>query len=396
MGALSTLFELVQPARCALCGAPRGAPVSRAGSAPRGGPYAGVASGHGDGVPSWTCALHDPTPDPEEARCAWCDRSLGPGPDREARPSPAPGAAASWPLCPLCEEARLGGGPAPLRCVALGPWRGGALAPWVLSLKHGGRRDLVEPLGALLAGRVQERLGAVPGGWVPGGWVPGGWNPGDGNAGAWNTDGGNADGGYADGGDPGAWAVPRTALEAGASAPWVGGPRFEDTKGRAGLPGALRSWGAGRGTRPHASQRGVLVPMPLHPIRRLERGYDQALLLARVLARHLGWPVRPWLRRTRATPPQGSWWGPTRTSNLAGALAPRARSRWRHRPWRGRGAWLVDDVLTSGASLDEAARVLRRGGARVLGAFVLARAGDPAPLGEVPRPRPDSRLHDGG
>ncbi|MBL6721284.1 MAG: ComF family protein [Planctomycetes bacterium] len=121
--------------------------------------------------------------------------------------------------------------------------------------------------------------------------------------------------------------------------------------------------------------------MPLHPLRRLERGHDQALLLARVLGRHLGWPVRSWLRRTRATPPQGSWWGPPRASNLTGALAPSARSGWRDRPWQGRSAWIVDDVLTSGASVDEAARVLRRGGARVLGALVLSRAGDPDPLG---------------
>lgn len=362
MEALSTLFELVQPARCALCGASCGTP--RAGAA------SGTGCDPGEGVPSWTCALHDPTPDPGEARCAWCDCSLGPRMERAAQPASGPCALASWPLCPPCEEARLGGGPAPLRCVALGPWRGGALAPWVLSLKHGGRRDLVEPLGALLAGRVQERLGSGPGGW---------------NAVAWS----------AGGGDAACWADPRTGLEGGASAPRVSGARAGE-EDHAGVLRTHRTWGGGRDARPHESQRGVLVPMPIHPIRRLERGYDQALLLARVLARHLGWPVRPWLRRTRATPPQGSWWGPTRGSNLAGALAPRARSRWRHRPWRGRGAWLVDDVLTSGASLEEATRALRRGGARVHGAFVLARAGDPAPLGEVPRPRPDSRLHDGG
>jgi predicted amidophosphoribosyltransferase len=226
-----------------------------------------------------------------------------------------------------------------MRCVALGPWRGGSLAPWILSLKHGGRRDLVEPLGALLAGRVLERL-AEPSCGPP---VPRAWLPEE----------GDADSGWS--------------------------RRSRRTRVAKGVLGSLRARRGGTAVPRGEPLRGTLVPMPLHPLRRLERGYDQALLLAQVLGRHLGWPVRPWLRRTRATPPQGSWWGPTRASNLAGALAPRALCRWQDQPWRGRSAWLVDDVLTSGASLHEAARVLRRGGARVLGALVLARAGDPDP-----------------
>lgn len=348
-------LDLLQPPRCQLCGSAAAADAA------------------------WTCEAHDPRArsevsqaragahhDPagasraraeassraraEAIACAWCDRRLG-LPGREAGiesggssallagPSGSPGEV----LCPACEQADAEGRSRPGRCIALGTWRDGPLAGWVLALKHAGRPDLVEPLGSLLAARVLQRL-------------------------------------------------------------------------------SLDERAAG----------GVLVPLPLHPVRRVERGYDQAALLAHVLARMLGWRVARWLLRRRATPPQGSWWGPPRHANLRGALAvapwapgpisgptcgrpaksargrtqalscrpdpPRALGR-RLVPRalaRQRGAqppvWLVDDVTTSGSTLAEACGLLTSRGLEVAGALVLARAGDPESLGAPSRGSPSRWL----
>ena len=310
------MLDLLQPPRCQLCG------------------------GRAVGGAAWTCEAHDPRAraeppgaraEPPGARaetitCAWCDRRLGPlgrGADRVAggsgRPLADPPAPPGVVLCPACEQADAEGRPRPVRCIALGAWREGPLADWVLALKHAGRPDLVEPLGSLLAARVLQRL-----------------------------------------------------------------------------------------SRDERAARGVLVPLPLHPVRRLERGHDQAALLAHVLARMLGWRVARWLLRRRATPPQGSWWGPPRHANLRGALAvaPWRGPRGCPVPWSSGGRhgprpsiWLVDDVTTSGATLEEARLALRARGLAVAGALVLARAGDPesvrapsraAPARVLPGSRPST------
>jgi predicted amidophosphoribosyltransferase len=124
------------------------------------------------------------------------------------------------------------------------------------------------------------------------------------------------------------------------------------------------------------AQRAVLVPVPLHPRRRLERGFDQAERLARHAAEAAGWPLWRALRRVRATGVQGGPGSVSRAANVRGAF--RAR-RWARPPPAGSAAWLVDDVLTSGATALECARVLRRLGVREVGAAAVARAGAPAP-----------------
>lgn len=228
-------------------------------------------------------------------RCPLCG-----GPDpcvRHALPERAEGARCA--RCAVAISAALPEGfrcdacarrpPAFTRCLALDdydPVRGG-VAEWVLALKHGGRRDLAEPLGEALA---------------------------------------------------------RLLLETGSVAPGRPG---------SGLPS-------------------LLAPIPLHPLRILERGYDQAAALARVVARESGLPLGRPLRRRRWTVPQGSPGCASRRANVAGVFALRWPAR---RALRGRFVWLVDDVLTSGATASECARVLRRGGAEGVGVLVAARAG---------------------
>jgi ComF family protein len=109
------------------------------------------------------------------------------------------------------------------------------------------------------------------------------------------------------------------------------------------------------------------VPVPLHPRRLRERGFDPVYALARTAARALGLRVVPdALRRVRATPSQTGLDRLARRRNVAGAFTVRAGSL----P-HGASVLLVDDVVTTGATLGEAARTLRASGAaRVVGLCV--------------------------
>ena len=112
----------------------------------------------------------------------------------------------------------------------------------------------------------------------------------------------------------------------------------------------------------------AVVGVPLHWRRRVERGFNQAEALASPVARALGRPRLRLLRRARATPPQTSLGREERLRSPAGAFVAR-------RPGTVRGAriLLVDDVATTGATLDAAARALRRAGARDVYGAVVAR-----------------------
>ncbi len=117
-----------------------------------------------------------------------------------------------------------------------------------------------------------------------------------------------------------------------------------------------------------------VVPVPLHWRRRLTRGYNQAEQIARPLAARLGLPCTPLLSRSRATPPQSLLGREGRLANLRKAFRV-------PRPERVRGLriLLVDDVATTGATLDAAARALRNAGAAAVTALVAARTPlDPA------------------
>jgi ComF family protein len=111
-----------------------------------------------------------------------------------------------------------------------------------------------------------------------------------------------------------------------------------------------------------------LVPVPLHPRRERERGFNQAAVLARTLAAHLDWPVLPGLARVRHTPHQVGLSAGDREANLEDAFAWRGPARPPTTP-----ILLVDDVYTTGVTLGNCAEALRAAGAGPVYGVALAR-----------------------
>jgi ComF family protein len=112
----------------------------------------------------------------------------------------------------------------------------------------------------------------------------------------------------------------------------------------------------------------LVVPVPLHWRRRIRRGYNQAERMACPLARELGLPVVPLLRRIRSTPPQSLLGRAARVANLRRAFHAPDPARL-----RGRHLLLVDDIATTGATLEAAAGVLRAAGAAAVTAVTAGR-----------------------
>ncbi|MCA8920388.1 MAG: ComF family protein, partial [Planctomycetes bacterium] len=113
-----------------------------------------------------------------------------------------------------------------------------------------------------------------------------------------------------------------------------------------------------------------VVPVPLHWRRRRSRGFDQAEQIADGFASALGLPLARCLRRRRHTVPLFGVELGARDALLADVFALR---RWGTSGLRGRHVILVDDIRTSGATLDAAARALKAGGAGRIHAAVVAR-----------------------
>ena len=110
----------------------------------------------------------------------------------------------------------------------------------------------------------------------------------------------------------------------------------------------------------------LVCPMPLHASRRLERGYNQSAIITQTVARRLGVPHRHAVKRVRATQQQARLGGSERQQNVTGAF--------RAQPLKGERVLLVDDVMTSGATLTECSLALLKAGASQVYVAAVARA----------------------
>lgn len=111
-----------------------------------------------------------------------------------------------------------------------------------------------------------------------------------------------------------------------------------------------------------------IVPVPLHPTRLRERGFNQALLLARAFFPKDRRITADLLIRSRPTEPQTSFNGPARRTNLKNAFTVIKPSRL-----TGKKILLIDDVFTTGTTVNECARVLKKAGATEVMVLTLAR-----------------------
>ncbi len=115
------------------------------------------------------------------------------------------------------------------------------------------------------------------------------------------------------------------------------------------------------------SMKFFLQPVPLHSHRLRERGFNQAQLIARFFHSYTNYPLSDFLKRTKVTTAQAQLkTGQKRYHNISGVFAVTT-------PVRGKKIILIDDVATTGATLKEAARVLKRAGAKSVYALVMAK-----------------------
>ena len=113
----------------------------------------------------------------------------------------------------------------------------------------------------------------------------------------------------------------------------------------------------------------IIIPVPLHITRLRERGFNQAMLIAKHLAGRLSLQVDPFiLERVRPTPPQASMKRKERIKSIRGAFALKKGNKIKEK-----NILLIDDVYTTGATVMECSRVLKKGGAAKINVLTLAR-----------------------
>ena len=110
---------------------------------------------------------------------------------------------------------------------------------------------------------------------------------------------------------------------------------------------------------PELRKADFIVPVPLHPARKRERGYDQCMLLAKAVAQNTGITLSVFLERIKYTPPQATitkW--PEKEKNVRGVF------KVRHKDLIcGKSVILLDDIFTTGATANECSKVLKKAGA---------------------------------
>lgn len=131
---------------------------------------------------------------------------------------------------------------------------------------------------------------------------------------------------------------------------------------------------------PELAETELVVPIPLHSSRARRRGFNQAALILKqwpLLLRQYGGPAPAiagdgsLLKRVRKTPAQTGLNRSQRRTNIRQAFALRAAA-----PVEGKTVLLIDDVCTTGATVNECARVLKKGGAKTVNVLTLARASE--------------------
>ena len=122
-------------------------------------------------------------------------------------------------------------------------------------------------------------------------------------------------------------------------------------------------------THRHRLQADWLIPVPLHPARKRERGFNQSGEMARHFSRIAGIPLaQHWLLRTRPTKVQAGLTRRERRRNVSGAFEMSRSARV-----SGKTVLIIDDVFTTGATLNECARILRQNGAARVAVLTVAR-----------------------
>jgi len=110
-----------------------------------------------------------------------------------------------------------------------------------------------------------------------------------------------------------------------------------------------------------------LVPVPIHPSRLYKRGFNQSQEIARVLANRFGLPLKPNLiKKTRVTAPQFELSPKQRLKNVKGAFKLQEKLAYKHLA-------IVDDVITTGSTLNEITQILKQAGAKSVVAWACAR-----------------------
>jgi ComF family protein len=113
----------------------------------------------------------------------------------------------------------------------------------------------------------------------------------------------------------------------------------------------------------------LIIPVPLHRSRLRQRGFNQAVLIGRELSRHLALPMAPdALIRTRATEPQIELSAAERRVNVRGAFSVKCPESI-----AGKRILLLDDVMTTGSTMDECSKELKKEGAAKIIALTIAR-----------------------